>query len=84
MGAAGAAVLLALRFPAGPRGPCSDLFTLQFAIPSQTGHYLLCGLDAALALAALATGPVDSGFNESYPVVTIRHRPQHPDRADAE
>jgi cation:H+ antiporter len=49
----GVAALLALRFPRWLAWTLLGLFALQFALPGQTARYVLCGVYAALALAAL-------------------------------
>jgi cation:H+ antiporter len=49
----GVAALLALRFPRWAAWTLLGLFALQFALPGQTARYVLCGIYAALALAAL-------------------------------
>ncbi|TWD74961.1 cation:H+ antiporter [Kribbella amoyensis] len=48
----GIAVLLALRFPRWAAWTLLGLFAVQFAVPGQTGRYVLCGIYAALAVAA--------------------------------
>jgi cation:H+ antiporter len=49
----GVAALLALRFPRWAAWTLLALFALQFALPGQTARYVLCGIYAAIALAAL-------------------------------
>jgi cation:H+ antiporter len=49
----GVAALLALWFPRCAAWTLLGLFALQFALPGQTARYVLCGIYAALALAAL-------------------------------
>jgi cation:H+ antiporter len=49
----GVAALLALRFPRWAAWTLLGLFAVQFALPGQTARYVLCGVYAALALAAL-------------------------------
>jgi cation:H+ antiporter len=49
----GVAALLALRFPRWAAWTLLGLFTLQFALPGQAARYVLCGVYAAIALAAL-------------------------------
>jgi cation:H+ antiporter len=49
----GVAALLALRFPRWAAWTLLGLFALQFALPGQTARYVLCGVYAAIALAAL-------------------------------
>ncbi|MEU0514881.1 sodium:proton exchanger [Amycolatopsis sp. NPDC006125] len=49
----GVAALLALRFPRWAAWTLLGLFAAQFALPGQTARYVLCGVYAALALAAL-------------------------------
>ncbi|ADB34203.1 sodium/calcium exchanger membrane region [Kribbella flavida DSM 17836] len=47
----GIAILLTLRFPRWAAWTLLGLFAVQFAVPGQTGRYVLCGVYAALALA---------------------------------
>jgi cation:H+ antiporter len=49
----GVAALLALRFPRWLALTLLGLFALQFAVPGTTGRYVLCGVYAVLAVAAL-------------------------------
>jgi cation:H+ antiporter len=49
----GVAALLALRFPRWLAGVLLALFALQFVFPGTTARFVLCGLYAALAVAAL-------------------------------
>jgi cation:H+ antiporter len=49
----GVAALLALRFPRWAAWTLLALFAVQFALPGQTARYILCGIYAAIALAAL-------------------------------
>ncbi|MFJ8819164.1 sodium:proton exchanger [Amycolatopsis thermoflava] len=49
----GVAALLALRFPRWAAWTLLGLFAAQFALPGQTARYVLCGIYAVLALAAL-------------------------------
>jgi cation:H+ antiporter len=49
----GVAALLALRFPRWAAWTLLGLFAVQFALPGQTARYVLCGIYAVLALAAL-------------------------------
>ncbi|WP_410599251.1 sodium:proton exchanger [Amycolatopsis sp. lyj-90] len=49
----GVAALLALRFPRWAAWTLLGLFAVQFALPGQTARYLLCGVYAVIALAAL-------------------------------
>ncbi|HVW41329.1 MAG TPA: sodium:proton exchanger [Amycolatopsis sp.] len=49
----GVAALLALRFPRWAAWTLLVLFGAQFALPGQTARYVLCGVYAALAVAAL-------------------------------
>ena len=49
----GVAALLALRFPRWAAWTLLVLFGAQFALPGQTARYVLCGIYAALAVAAL-------------------------------
>jgi cation:H+ antiporter len=49
----GVAALLALRFPRWAAWTLLGLFAVQFALPGQTARYVLCGIYAAIALAAL-------------------------------
>jgi len=49
----GVAALLALRFPRWAAWTLLALFAVQFALPSQTARYVLCGIYGAIALAAL-------------------------------
>ncbi|MET9259556.1 sodium:proton exchanger [Amycolatopsis sp. NPDC004079] len=49
----GVAALLALRFPRWAAWTLLGLFAAQFALSGQTARYILCGIYAALALAAL-------------------------------
>ncbi|GAA1034353.1 sodium/hydrogen exchanger [Amycolatopsis albidoflavus] len=49
----GVAALLALRFPRWAAWTLLGLFAAQFALPGQAARYVLCGVYAALALAAL-------------------------------
>jgi cation:H+ antiporter len=49
----GVAALLALRFPRWAAWTLLGLFAVQFALPGQTARYILCGVYAAIALAAL-------------------------------
>ncbi|WP_307796047.1 sodium:proton exchanger [Amycolatopsis sp. 195334CR] len=48
----GVTALLALRFPRWLAWTLLSLFAVQFALPGQTARYVLCGIYAALALAA--------------------------------
>jgi cation:H+ antiporter len=47
------AVLLTLRFPRWAAWTLLGLFAVQFAIPGQTGRYILSGIYLALAVVAL-------------------------------
>ncbi|MEV6227158.1 sodium:proton exchanger [Saccharopolyspora shandongensis] len=49
----GVAALLALRFPRWAAWTLLALFAAQFALPGQTARYVLCGIYAVLAIAAL-------------------------------
>jgi cation:H+ antiporter len=49
----GVAALLALRFPRWAAWTLLGLFAVQFALPGQTARYVLSGIYAAIALAAL-------------------------------
>ncbi|MGK4594836.1 sodium:proton exchanger [Amycolatopsis sp. w19] len=49
----GVAALLALRFPRWAAWTLLGLFAVQFALPGQTARYVLCGVYALIALAAL-------------------------------
>ncbi|GHE75900.1 sodium/calcium exchanger family protein [Amycolatopsis deserti] len=49
----GVAALLALRFPRWAAWTLLALFAAQFALPGHTARYVLCGIYAVLALAAL-------------------------------
>jgi cation:H+ antiporter len=49
----GVAALLALRFPRWAAWTLLALFAVQFALPGQTARYILCGVYAVIALAAL-------------------------------
>lgn len=49
----GIAVLLALRFPRWAAWTLLGLFAVQFAVPGQTGRYVLCGVYLVLAIGAL-------------------------------
>ena len=49
----GIAVLLTLRFPRWAAWTLLGLFAMQFAVPGQTGRYVLCGIYLALAVFAL-------------------------------
>nr|WP_221471628.1 sodium:proton exchanger [Amycolatopsis umgeniensis] len=49
----GVAALLALRFPRWAAWTLLGLFAVQFALPGQTARYVLCGVYAVIALAAL-------------------------------
>ena len=60
----GLAVLLSLRFPRWAAWTLLGLFALQFAVPGQTGRYVLCGIYLALAIAALI-------HNRQYIVATV-------------
>jgi len=48
----GIAVLLSLRFPRWAAWTLLGLFAAQFAVPGQTGRYILCGIYAVLAVVA--------------------------------
>ncbi|MER8073152.1 hypothetical protein ABTZ59_33320 [Streptomyces sp. NPDC094034] len=48
----GVAALLALRFPRWAAWTLLGLFAVQFALPGQEARYVLCGVYAAIALAA--------------------------------
>ena len=48
----GIAVLLSLRFPRWAAWTLLGLFAAQFAVPGQTGRYVLCGIYAVLAAVA--------------------------------
>jgi cation:H+ antiporter len=50
----GLAVLLSLRFPRWAAWTLLGLFAVQFAVPGQTGRYVLCGVYLVLAVVALA------------------------------
>ncbi|GAB2669970.1 sodium/hydrogen exchanger [Kribbella swartbergensis] len=60
----GLAVLLSLRFPRWAAWTLLGLFAVQFAVPGQTGRYVLCGIYAVLAVAAMV-------HNRRYLVPTI-------------
>ena len=60
----GIAVLLTLRFPRWAAWTLLGLFMVQFAIPGQTGRYVLSGIYLALAIAAVIR-------NRQYVVATI-------------
>jgi cation:H+ antiporter len=49
----GLAVLLSLRFPRWAAWTLLGLFAVQFAVPGQTGRYVLCGIYLALTVVAL-------------------------------
>ncbi|TDD15152.1 sodium:proton exchanger [Kribbella turkmenica] len=49
----GLAVLLSLRFPRWAAWTLLGLFAIQFAVPGQTGRYVLCGIYLALAVVAM-------------------------------
>ncbi|MBB5153132.1 sodium:proton exchanger [Saccharopolyspora phatthalungensis] len=49
----GVAALLALRFPRWAAWTLLGLFAIQFALPGQTARYVLCGIYAVIAVAAL-------------------------------
>ncbi|MEU4604585.1 sodium:proton exchanger [Kribbella sp. NPDC023972] len=49
----GLAVLLSLRFPRWAAWTLLGLFAVQFAVPGQTGRYVLCGIYLVLAVAAM-------------------------------
>ncbi|RSN44044.1 sodium:proton exchanger [Amycolatopsis sp. WAC 04197] len=49
----GVAALLALRFPRWAAWTLLGLFAVQFVLPDQTARYVLCGVYALIALAAL-------------------------------
>jgi cation:H+ antiporter len=48
----GIAILLALRFPRWAAWTLMGLFAIQFAVPGQTGRYVISGVYAVLAIAA--------------------------------
>ncbi|MGC4939577.1 sodium:proton exchanger [Kribbella sp. DT2] len=48
----GIAILLALRFPRWAAWTLLGLFAVQFAVPGQTGRYVISGVYAVLAIAA--------------------------------
>jgi cation:H+ antiporter len=60
----GLAVLLSLRFPRWAAWTLLGLFAVQFAVPGQTGRYVLCGVYAVLAVAAMV-------HNRQYLLATI-------------
>jgi cation:H+ antiporter len=60
----GLAVLLSLRFPRWAAWTLLGLFAVQFAVPGQTGRYVLCGIYLVLAVVALIR-------NRQYVVPTI-------------
>ena len=60
----GIAVLLTLRFPRWAAWTLLGLFMVQFAIPGQTGRYILSGIYLALAIVAFSR-------NRQYVLATI-------------
>jgi cation:H+ antiporter len=60
----GLAVLLSLRFPRWAAWTLLGLFAVQFAVPGQTGRYVLSGIYLVLAIAALI-------YNRQYVVQTL-------------
>ncbi|WBQ07232.1 sodium:proton exchanger [Kribbella sp. CA-293567] len=60
----GLAVLLSLRFPRWAAWTLLGLFAVQFAVPGQTGRYVLSGIYLVLAIAALI-------HNRQYVVATL-------------
>lgn len=60
----GIAVLLTLRFPRWAAWTLLGLFMVQFAIPGQTGRYILSGIYLALAIVAMIR-------NRQYVLATI-------------
>jgi cation:H+ antiporter len=77
----GLAVLLSLRFPRWAAWTLLGLFAVQFAVPGQTGRYVLCGIYLVLAVVALVR-------NRQYVVPTITspfrrtEKPADAERAD--
>ncbi len=77
----GLAVLLSLRFPRWAAWTLLGLFAVQFAVPGQTGRYVLCGIYLVLAVIALIR-------NRQYVVPTITspfrrtEKPADAERAD--
>ncbi|GAA1656068.1 sodium/hydrogen exchanger [Kribbella alba] len=63
------AVLLTLRFPRWAAWTLLGLFAVQFAIPGQTGRYILSGIYLALAIAALIRNR-----REVLPIITAPFR----------
>jgi len=60
----GLAILLSLRFPRWAAWTLLGLFAVQFAIPGQTGRYILSGVYLALAIGALI-------YNRQYVLETV-------------
>ncbi|MEV6416847.1 sodium:proton exchanger [Kribbella sp. NPDC051718] len=60
----GLAVLLSLRFPRWAAWTLLGLFAVQFAVPGQTGRFVLSGIYLALAIWALS-------YNRRYVVQTL-------------
>ncbi|TCO34068.1 cation:H+ antiporter [Kribbella steppae] len=77
----GLAVLLSLRFPRWAAWTLLGLFAVQFAVPGQTGRYVLCGVYLVLAVVALVR-------NRQYILPTITspfrrtEKPADAERAD--
>jgi cation:H+ antiporter len=63
------AVLLTLRFPRWAAWTLLGLFAVQFAIPGQTGRYILSGIYLALAIVALIRNR-----REVLPIITAPFR----------
>jgi cation:H+ antiporter len=63
------AVLLTLRFPRWAAWTLLGLFAVQFAIPGQTGRYVLSGIYLALAIVALIRNR-----REVLPIITAPFR----------
>ncbi|MCO1597405.1 sodium:proton exchanger [Micromonospora sp. RHAY321] len=73
----GVAALLALRFPRWAAWTLLGLFVVQFALPGQTARYVLSGIYAAIALAALIRNR-----RHILPTLTAPFRPAPADPAD--
>jgi cation:H+ antiporter len=77
----GIAILLSLRFPRWAAWTLLGLFAVQFAVPGQTGRYVLSAIYLALAIVALIR-------NRQYVVATLTspfrrtRQPADADRAD--
>ena len=77
----GLAVLLSLRFPRWAAWTLLGLFAVQFAVPGQTGRYVLSAIYLVLAIVAVV-------HNRQYVVATLTspfrrtEKPADADRAD--